>query len=104
MGFVSCCTYSSLLLLFFLEVKETKFKGNFKLKNQTEWNKKIQTKKMLSIIMLTITYSFQLFLNLLKDFIMLESIAAKTENICAQTYSPLSRVIPSYYLANRCSS
>ena len=36
MSFVSCCTYSSLLQLFFLEVMETKFKGKFRLKNQTE--------------------------------------------------------------------
>ena len=36
MGFVSCCTYSSLLQLFFPEVMETKFKGNFKPKNQTK--------------------------------------------------------------------
>ena len=51
----------------------------------------------------TITYSFQLFLNLSKNFIMLESIAANTDNICGQIYSPLSRGIPSYYLANCCS-
>ena len=48
-------------------------------------------------------HSFQLFLNLLKDFIMLESIAANTDNICGKLYSPLSRGIPSYYLANFCS-